>query len=85
MSLAFIFPGQGSQSIGMLAELATAHPIIDETYAQASEVLGYDLWQITQDGPEEKLNATAITQPAMLAAGVAVWRVWQAQQALHQH
>lgn len=78
MSLAFVFPGQGSQSIGMLAELAAAHGEVEETFAEASEVLGYDLWSLVQNGPEERLNQTEQTQPAMLAAGVAVWRVWQA-------
>lgn len=82
MSLAFVFPGQGSQSTGMLAELATAHPVVTETFAQASEVLGYDLWQVVQAGPVEELNQTTVTQPAMLAAGVAVWRVWQSQSEL---
>ncbi|MEJ2391438.1 MAG: ACP S-malonyltransferase [Gammaproteobacteria bacterium] len=79
MSLAFVFPGQGSQSVGMMDGLAQAYPLIEETYAQASAALGYDLWQIVTAGPDEKLNTTDITQPAMLAAGVATWRVWQAQ------
>ncbi|MEJ2360643.1 MAG: ACP S-malonyltransferase [Gammaproteobacteria bacterium] len=79
MSLAFVFPGQGSQSVGMMDGLAQAYPLIEETYAQASATLGYDLWQIVTAGPDEKLNTTDITQPAMLAAGVATWRVWQAQ------
>ena len=79
MSLAFVFPGQGSQSVGMLAELATAYPQVQDTFAQASAVLGYDLWDLTQSGPESELNQTHKTQPAMLAAGVAVWRAWQAQ------
>lgn len=77
MVLAFTFPGQGSQAIGMLAELAADFPQVHETYAQASEVLGYDLWELCQGGPEARLNATEQTQPAMLAAGVAVARVWQ--------
>ena len=76
MSLAFVFPGQGSQSIGMLAELGAAEPVVRETFAEASEVLGYDLWALCQDGPEADLGATERTQPAMLAAGVATWRVW---------
>lgn len=74
--LAFVFPGQGSQSIGMLAELAQAYPGVTQTFQQASDVLGYDLWQLVQQGPEAELNRTDRTQPAMLAAGVAVWRVW---------
>ena len=77
MSLAFVFPGQGSQSQGMLKDLAEAYPLVGETFQQASDKLGYDLWQIVQAGPAEKLNSTDVTQPAMLAAGVASWRVWQ--------
>jgi [acyl-carrier-protein] S-malonyltransferase len=76
MTLAFVFPGQGSQSIGMLAALGAAEPVVRETFADASEVLGYDLWQLVQSGPEADLGATERTQPAMLAAGVATWRVW---------
>lgn len=79
MSSGFVFPGQGSQSIGMMNGLASAFPLVQETYAQASAVLGYDLWQVVSEGPEEKLNSTDVTQPAMLAAGVATWRVWLAQ------
>lgn len=79
MSIGFIFPGQGSQSIGMLAALAEAHDLVQATFREASDVLGYDLWQVAQDGPAEKLNSTEITQPAMLAAGTATYRVWQAQ------
>ncbi len=78
MSLAFTFPGQGSQSIGMLAALAADHRQVEETFAEASQVLGYDLCELSQQGPEARLNATEQTQPAMLAAGVAVARVWQA-------
>jgi len=78
MSLAFVFPGQGSQSVGMLAALADAYPSVRATYDEASTALGYDLWTIVASGPEEKLNQTEITQPAMLSAGVAVWRTWQA-------
>lgn len=77
MSLAFVFPGQGSQSIGMLNALADAYPNVKETFAEASSALGYDLWAIASSGPEDKLNQTEVTQPAMLTAGVAVWRVWQ--------
>jgi [acyl-carrier-protein] S-malonyltransferase len=79
MTLAVVFPGQGSQSVGMLAGLAADFPTVQATFAEASEVLGYDLWQLVQTGPEEALNATERTQPAMLAAGVAVWRVWNEQ------
>lgn len=78
-ALALVFPGQGSQSVGMLAELAVAEPAVIETFAEASEALGYDLWKLVQEGPEQDLNRTDRTQPAMLAAGVAVWRVWQAR------
>jgi len=80
MSLAFVFPGQGSQSVGMLNTLAEVYPQVQETFAEASAALGYDLWSIVSTGPEEKLNQTEITQPAMLSAGVAVWRVWQTEQ-----
>jgi [acyl-carrier-protein] S-malonyltransferase len=73
-----VFPGQGSQSQGMQAELAAAYPVVQETYAEASDVLGYDLWQLVQNGPAQKLGETVVTQPAMLAAGVAAYRVWQA-------
>ena len=79
MTLAFVFPGQGSQSMGMLDALANEFTDVEKTFRAASEVLGYDLWDIVQNGPAEKLNSTDITQPAMLAAGVAVWRVWQAK------
>ncbi len=74
--LALVFPGQGSQSVGMLQELAAAHPIVRDTFAEASEALGYDLWALVQGGPADDLNRTDRTQPAMLTAGVAVWRVW---------
>lgn len=77
MSLAFVFPGQGSQSVGMLAEMAETYPLVQETFGSASEVLGYDLWKLVQEGPADELNQTHITQPAMLSAGVAVWRIWQ--------
>ncbi len=79
MSFACVFPGQGSQSVGMLAALAEAYPIVTATFAEASEALGYDLWALAQHGPDEELNRTDQTQPAMLTAGVAVWRVWQAR------
>lgn len=77
---AMVFPGQGSQSVGMLAELAEQYPIVTETFAQASDVLGYSLWDLVQNGPEEELNKTWKTQPALLAASVAIWRVWQEKQ-----
>ena len=75
--LAFVFPGQGSQSVGMLSELSTLSPVVKATFKEASDVLGYDLWALVSEGPEESLNATRQTQPAMLAAGVAAWRFWQ--------
>jgi [acyl-carrier-protein] S-malonyltransferase len=78
-TLAFVFPGQGSQQIGMLAELAEQHSIIEETFAEASTGLGYDLWALTQNGPEADLNSTDKTQPALLTAGVALWRLWLQQ------
>lgn len=74
---AFVFPGQGSQSVGMLAELAVQYPVIEETFREASDVLGYDLWALAQQGPAEELNKTWQTQPALLTASVALWRVWQ--------
>ena len=77
MTLAIVFPGQGSQSVGMLAALATAEPLVQQTFDEASGVLGYDLWALCQQGPESDLGSTEKTQPAMLAAGVATWRVWQ--------
>lgn len=73
---AFVFPGQGSQSVGMLREMAETYAEIKDTFAQASEVLDLDLWALVTDGPVEKLNQTQNTQPAMLAAGVALWKVW---------
>jgi [acyl-carrier-protein] S-malonyltransferase len=76
-SLAFVFPGQGSQSVGMLAELAAAYADVKATFDEASQGAGADLWALSQQGPEEQLNRTENTQPALLAASVAVWRVWQ--------
>ncbi len=73
-----VLPGQGSQSLGMQADLATEYAVVQDTYTEASEILGYDLWQLVQDGPAEKLAETVFTQPAMLAAGIAAYRVWQA-------
>jgi [acyl-carrier-protein] S-malonyltransferase len=77
-SLAFVFPGQGSQAVGMLAELAAAHPEVKAIFEEASAGAGRDLWALSQQGPEEELNRTENTQPALLAASVAAWRVWQA-------
>jgi len=78
-TLAMVFPGQGSQSVGMLSGLAQSFPLVSETFGEASDTLGYDLWKLVAEGPEADLNRTDRTQPAMLAAGVAVWRIWQAQ------
>jgi len=79
MSLAFVFPGQGSQSVGMLKDLAVNFSEVTSTFQEASDALGYDLWSLVQEGPAEKLNSTDVTQPAMLASGVATWRIWQAK------
>lgn len=76
--LAFVFPGQGSQAVGMLAELAAVHPQVREAFAEAGEGAGIDLWSLSQEGPGDQLNRTEFTQPALLAAGVAAWRAWQA-------
>lgn len=78
-TLAFVFPGQGSQQLGMLSELATSFTVIQETFAEASAALGYDLWEVVQEGPEERLNSTEVTQPALLTASVALWRLWLQQ------
>ncbi|MCU7914801.1 MAG: ACP S-malonyltransferase [Candidatus Thiodiazotropha sp. (ex Gloverina cf. vestifex)] len=78
-TFSIVFPGQGSQSVGMLGALSESYPSVSETFSEASEALGYDLWELVQNGPAEALNQTTKTQPAMLAAGVAVWRVWQSQ------
>jgi [acyl-carrier-protein] S-malonyltransferase len=78
-SLAFVFPGQGSQSLGMLAEQGGQHKLVLDTFAEASEALGYDLWALTQQGPEEQLNQTDKTQPAILTASIALWRLWLAE------
>ena len=77
--IAFIFPGQGSQSVGMLAQLASQYPDVLTTFAVASDVLGYDLWQLVQQGPAEQLNQTQYTQPALLAADISLWRICQQQ------
>ncbi|WP_239952456.1 ACP S-malonyltransferase [Pantoea sp. Z09] len=77
--LAFVFPGQGSQTVGMLSELAASYPQVEATFREASDALGYDLWQLVSNGPAEELNKTWQTQPALLAASVAIYRVWQQQ------
>ena len=74
---AIAFPGQGSQSVGMLAEMAAEYPVVKATFDEASQVLGYDLFQLVMDGPAEELNKTWRTQPALLTSSVALWRVWQ--------
>jgi [acyl-carrier-protein] S-malonyltransferase len=76
-NLAFVCPGQGSQKIGMLADLAANYPIVTQTFAEASQVLGYDLWDLVQNGAQEDINLTERTQPLLLTASVAVWRVWK--------
>jgi [acyl-carrier-protein] S-malonyltransferase len=76
-TLAFIFPGQGSQKVGMLAELAAQNAIVQQTFAEASDALGYDMWQLVQQGEQEQLNLTEKTQPILLTSSVALWRVWQ--------
>lgn len=78
MKTAFIFPGQGSQAIGMMADLAEAHSVVKDTFNEASQVLGLDMWAMCQDGPVEDLSQTENTQPALLTCGIAAWRVWQA-------
>lgn len=80
MALGFVFPGQGSQSLGMLSDLAEEFSIVQQTFAVASDVLSYDLWTLVQEGPENKLNETQHTQPALLAASVATWRAWNEKQ-----
>lgn len=76
MTFAAIFPGQGSQSVGMLSELAEQNSLVQQTFEEASDALGFDLWNMVQNGPDTDLNSTQNTQPAMLSAGVAVWRIW---------
>ena len=73
---AVVFPGQGSQTVGMLSELGEQYDVVKSTFSEASEALGYDLWALVQNGPVEDLNETFRTQPALLAASVAIWRVW---------
>ena len=79
MQRVFVFPGQGSQSVGMLAELAAQDRVVIDTFGEASAVLGYDLWELVQQGPAERLSDTVVQQPAMLTAGIATWRFWQAR------
>ena len=76
---AIVFPGQGSQTVGMLADLAEQFDVVKQTFAEASDALGYDLWALVQNGPVEDLNQTQRTQPALLTGSVAIWRVWQQQ------
>lgn len=78
MSLAFVFPGQGSQTVGMLGAMAEAHDVVRATFDEAGEVLGLGLWELVAEGPQERLNQTEITQPVLLAASTALWRAWQA-------
>ncbi|MCG8534711.1 MAG: ACP S-malonyltransferase, partial [Pseudomonadales bacterium] len=77
-NLAFVFPGQGSQSVGMLSDLNGAHPVVKQTFDEASETFGQDMWKLAQEGPEQLLAQTEITQPIMFVAGVAAWRAWTA-------
>lgn len=79
-ALGIVFPGQGSQSLGMLADIAVQFSEVNDTFAQASDALGYDLWSLTQQGPQEELDKTMHTQPALLAASYAIWRIIQARQ-----
>jgi [acyl-carrier-protein] S-malonyltransferase len=79
MSIALVFPGQGSQSVGMLAALTARYASAAQCFEQASQALGFDLWRLVAEGPAERLNATEYTQPAMLVAGVATWRAWREQ------
>jgi len=76
--LAFVFPGQGSQTVAMLSDFAD-NSIVQATFNEASKALGYDLWELVAQGPAEKLNQTNFTQPALLTASVALWRIWQAE------
>ncbi len=78
-ALGFVFPGQGSQSVGMLADIAREYPQIETTFQEASHVLGYDLWALTQVGPSEELDKTIYTQPALLVASYAIWRILEAE------
>ena len=75
--LAFVFPGQGSQKIGMLAELASANPLVEQTFQEASDTLGYDCWKLVQEGEQDAINLTERTQPILLTSSIAIWRLWQ--------
>ena len=74
---AFVFPGQGSQSVGMLADLAATYPVVKDTFAEASEVLKYDLFDLVMNGPDTELGKTFKTQPALLTASIALYRLWK--------
>lgn len=76
-TLAFVFPGQGSQKVGMLADIAEKFPVVKDCFSEASEALGYDMWDLVQNGEQEQLNLTEKTQPILLTSSVALWRVWQ--------
>lgn len=79
MSLGFVFPGQGSQTVGMLGEMAGRHQVVRDTFEEAGTVLGLDMWHLVSEGPQERLNQTEITQPVLLTASTALWRAWEAQ------
>ena len=79
MEFAYLFPGQGSQSLGMMTDLASGYPEVQEVFEQGSQILKQDLWELVTNGPEQELNRTANTQPIMLCASVAIWRIWQKQ------
>ena len=82
---AFLFPGQGSQSVGMMSELSAHSDLVEATFSEASAVLGYDLWELVENGPQERLNNTEVTQPSLLTAGIATWRVWKSLQGPDPH
>jgi [acyl-carrier-protein] S-malonyltransferase len=77
--MAIVFPGQGSQTVGMLADMAAEYPQVNQLFTRASSVLGYDLWALAQSGPQEKLNLTETTQPLLLTSSVAIWEIWKSQ------
>lgn len=76
---AFVFPGQGSQRVGMLGAASAEYPLVAATFEEASDALGYDLWRVVSEDPSEQLNLTEFTQPALLASSVALWRVWRSE------